>query len=503
MRKKWILSITGISIIFIVWVLISALIGKFFVPQPWITLCDTAALLVRPYTLKQILITFSRVIAGFLLAFVTGTLAGIVSGRRESVELLLKPITLFIQGVPPLLWAIPLIIILGMGHLSPIFVIALICFPLIALNVIEGMKTVPHGLEEMIQVFTHGNYPRIKEVVIPHLRPFFSSSLKLGITLGIKASVVAEYFGANNGIGFQIQAAFQTLQVRMLFAWGFILVIIIVLISRLFSKVIKEEDQSVDRQQRLIAGWESAYTELLSSEGKKEAIGIYNTILTERRIMPLTLRDVSFSYQGLENNDAEPLLSGINLNVDPDEIAVISGESGIGKTTLLKIISHLLEPSQGTVQSPKRLGFVFQDDRLIPWRSVLRNAALPLLYKGYSKKDVVCISDMLLEEAGLKESRLKVPDELSGGMKKRVCLARCFARSPKLILLDEPFAGLDKASRMRLWQKFFDLLKSSLVPAVIVTHFPEELIGYTKCVFYELYGRPAHLVRLSNTGKQV
>ncbi|UCB47062.1 MAG: ATP-binding cassette domain-containing protein [Spirochaetota bacterium] len=493
MRNKWVLSITGIIILLIIWVGISTIAGSFFVPPPWVTLYDTAILMSSMHVWKQILVTFSRVIAGFLMAFILGTLIGIASGRREGIELIFKPITLFIQGVPPLLWAIPLIIILGMGHLSPVFVIALICFPLITLNVVEGMKSIPHDLEEMTLVFTQGNYPRIKEVVLPHLRPFLSASIKLGITLGIKASVVAEYFGANNGIGFQIQAAYQTLQIRMLFSWGLILILIIILTSKLLSKIIKEKDQI----KWFMAGWEKKFKNHTISSVKKDILSLYEKMLSKRRITTLKLKNVSFSYHDQEKKAPQSILQSIDFTVSPDEIAVISGESGIGKTTLLKIIADILKPAQGTVQSPQKIGFVFQDDRLIPWRTVLRNTALPLLYQGFSKKDIICLSDMLLRETELKESRLKVPDELSGGMKKRVCLARCFASSPELILLDEPFAGLDKASRITLWNKFFELLESFSVPAVIVTHFPEELEGSKKCTFYMLKGNPAKLVKSS------
>jgi ABC-type nitrate/sulfonate/bicarbonate transport system ATPase subunit/ABC-type nitrate/sulfonate/bicarbonate transport system permease component len=492
-RNKWVLSITGIIILLIIWIGLSAIVGAFFVPPPWITLYDTAVLMTSLHVWKQILITFTRVVTGFLLAFIIGTLIGIVSGRREGIELIFKPITMFIQGVPPLLWSIPLIIILGMGHLSPVLVIALICFPLITMNVIEGMKSIPHDLEEMTQVFTHGNYPRIKEVVLPHLRPFLSASIKLGITLGIKASVIAEYFGANNGIGFQIQAAYQTLQIRMLFSWGLILILIIILTSRLLSKIIKEKDQI----KWFMAAWEKKFRDLSFPFVKKDVLALYEKLLSNRRITTLVLQNVSFSYHDQEKQAPQSILQGINFTVSPDEIAVISGESGIGKTTLLKIIAYILKPTVGSVQSPRRIGFVFQDDRLIPWRTVLRNTALPYLYRGFSKKDIICLSDMLLNEAGLKESRLKVPAELSGGMKKRVCLARCFASSPELILLDEPFAQLDKDSRSGLWKKFFKLLESSSVPAVIVTHFPEELEGSKKCTFYELKGNPAKLVKSS------
>jgi len=142
-------------------------------------------------TWLQILVTLGRVGAGFLLAFLSAALLGLLSGGSRRLETLFNPLVLLLQGIPPLLWAIPLIL-----------------------------------------VFAPGLYPRLRELVLPHLRPFLASSLRLGIVLGIKASVIGEYFGANDGIGFQIQAAFQSMLVRKLFAWGVLLVLLIVLADR-------------------------------------------------------------------------------------------------------------------------------------------------------------------------------------------------------------------------------------------------------------------------------
>ncbi|MBA7713965.1 hypothetical protein ES703_122978 [subsurface metagenome] len=186
----------------------------------------------------------------------------------------------------------------------------------------------------------------------------------------------------------------------------------------------------------------------------------------------IELKGVSFSYP---ENPA--LLEGIDLSVDKDEIAVLTGVSGIGKTTLLKLIASILKPSKGRIVRPERLGFMFQDDRLLPWRSSL------------------CSSYRLLNEVGLSGDELKTPAELSGGMKKRASLARCFSRIPEAILLDEPFLNLNKEAREMLWKKFFSLLKAHPGPVIIVTHFPEEVPSFPACRFYTLKGRPASLLK--------
>jgi ABC-type nitrate/sulfonate/bicarbonate transport system ATPase subunit len=207
---------------------------------------------------------------------------------------------------------------------------------------------------------------------------------------------------------------------------------------------------------------------------------------------------LSFGYPG-----SVPILEDISLTVSPDEIAVISGDSGIGKTTLLKLIAGILSPTSGRVKRPERVGFVFQDDRFLPWQTVLKNTALPLRHqerlrgtapRGPGRKSSAALSAALLEEFGLGSEGEKYPEELSGGMRKRASFARCFARAPGLILLDEPFSGLHKEARRHLWEIFLRLLDCHRAPVVIVTHYPEELAGAKHLIQYALEGSPARMV---------
>lgn len=489
--NKWIFSTIGVLILIVIWQLLSIFAGSFIVPSPWTSLRETIFLLMDPYNWKQILITLGRVGAGFMSAFVMGTVVGIITGKQKALESICKPVILFLQGIPPLLWAIPLILIFGTGHLSPIIVIALICFPLVALNIAQGMGTIPKNLVEMVKVFAPGAYPRMREVIFPHLNPFFSASLKLGVTLGIKASVIGEYFGANNGIGFQIQAAYQSLQIRKLFSWGIILIFLILFISRilsLFEKLkIHVSSMLIEKKVALIS----------KQRGEK----LNELRILKRNIAQLSLQDITFFYTadriiGGIKPERKKILEGINILVPPDKTAVISGESGVGKTTLLMIAAGVIQPTQGKVIRPEKTGFVFQDDRLIPWRTTLRNCAVPLIYQGYSLKNALSISQNLISEVGLSGFEMKLPEELSGGMKKRAAIARCFARNPELILLDEPFSGLHREARRYLWENFFGLLKFRPVPTLIVTHFPEEISFYPNLTFYKLDGKPAHLIEI-------
>ncbi len=460
----------GVGLILAAWAAGSLAFGAFIIPAPWQTLLDAARLISAGHTWLQILLTFLRVAAGFLLALAGGLVVGIGGGRRPWLESLFRPLVTVLHGMPPLLWAIPLILILGVGHLSPILVIALICFPLVAVNLAEGMRTLPRGLEEMLALFAPGWRARLRELVLPHLRPFLASSLRLGLVLGIKASVTGEYFGANSGIGFQIQAAYQAMQVRRLFAWTLLLLLLILAAGRLAAWL-----------ERLVRS--SAHTTVRPARaGSQEAVALLKrSFLSASPRQGIRLRGVSFAYPGKGR-----VLEGVDLEVAPERIAVVSGDSGIGKTTLLYLIASLLRPEAGSVECPRKIGLLFQDDRLLPWRSNAWNAALPLIYGGLEPAEALSFAGYLLGEAGLAGREWEYPQALSGGMKKRLCFARCFARFPEAILLDEPFTGLDAEARAQLWGKFFDLLELHRVPVVVVTHFPEEVPRSRKCSFHEL-----------------
>ena len=473
------LGAAGVLILFAGWAAASLAAGSFFVPAPWTTIADTVLLLARGPTWTQILITFLRVLVGFVAGFVVGLVAGIAMGSRAEVAALFRPLVLFFQGMPPLLWAIPLVALMGIGHLPTIVVIALITFPLVAVTLGEGMSTLPRDLREMLALFAPGFGPRIKELILPHLTPFLGAALNAGLVLAVKASVTAEYFGANDGIGFQIQAAYMTLRIHSLFAWAAVLILVILLFTSLLPRA-RKLGPAVGR---LFA---PAGPVSCSLEDIKELKRIFTSLAGTPRI---ALSGVSFSYRR-----QSPVLQNVDMSVSAREIAVVTGESGIGKTTLLKLVASLLSPGEGHVESPARIGYVFQDDRLLPWRSVADNTALPLLYQGYPRKNALCFASYLLAEAGLSGEEGKKPDELSGGMKKRASLARCFARLPDAILMDEPFSGLHAEARSELWSMFLRLHALHPVPTLIVTHYPEEIADRAACRLYTLQGAPARLV---------
>lgn len=168
----------------------------------------------------------------------------------------------------------------------------------------------------------------------------------------------------------------------------------------------------------------------------------------------LTLDRIYYQY------DHHLILDGISLSLAPGEIICLTGPSGCGKTTLLNIASGLILPTAGLVDNSFACtGYVFQEPRLLPWQTTQDNLAFGLKARGIPKRQRDRISQELAQQLGLEAYLHHYPHQLSGGMQQRVALGRALAINPDLLLLDEPFNGLDVGKRREFQRILLQLLK--------------------------------------------
>jgi len=194
---------------------------------------------------------------------------------------------------------------------------------------------------------------------------------------------------------------------------------------------------------------------------------------TMSHISTLTLRNLSVVFP--DNNGGLRALDGLSFDVHPREFVCVLGPSGSGKTTLLRILAGLLQPTSGSltfghVWKQPRIGMVFQQANLMPWRTVMDNIKLPLEVIHVEEQTARRKAKEMIELVGLQGFEDSLPRDLSGGMAQRVAIARALIHDPDLLLLDEPFASLDAMTRERMWMELSRIWQVQQKTVIMVTH---------------------------------
>jgi len=204
---------------------------------------------------------------------------------------------------------------------------------------------------------------------------------------------------------------------------------------------------------------------------------------------PLELRIEAKSFMSADGTPVE-VVHGLQLRLDAGSFGALIGPSGCGKTTILKIAAGLVPDFRGELCTPGsgRLGIVFQEPRLLPWRTVEENIRLALP----ADRANADLGD-LFEILGLGSHLTRYPGELSLGLARRTAIARAFAVAPDFLLLDEPFVSLDEAIAGRLREELLALTARAKVTTLFVTHDLTEAVQMADRLFF-LSDRPAHII---------
>jgi ABC-type nitrate/sulfonate/bicarbonate transport system ATPase subunit len=214
----------------------------------------------------------------------------------------------------------------------------------------------------------------------------------------------------------------------------------------------------------------------------------------------VAVRDIAVSFARPDGGRLTAL-DGIDLDVAPGEVVALIGANGSGKSTLLRVVAGLLRPDRGSVTLDGRpvtdpdagIGLVFQEPRLLPWRSVAANVAYPLEIAGWAPERRAERVAELLGLVGLAGAAALRPRELSGGMRQRAAIARALALAPSVLLLDEPFSALDALTRERFNVELLDLWSQTGTTILVVTHsIPEAVFLADRVVV--LSPRPGRVV---------
>lgn len=212
----------------------------------------------------------------------------------------------------------------------------------------------------------------------------------------------------------------------------------------------------------------------------------------------LELKNINFCY----NN--KKILEDISISINKCETVSILGDSGVGKTTLFKIILGLLEQDSGQILIDDKIidnrigcfGYMPQKDLLLEYKNIYDNISLPLVIKKYKASEIEKIVFEEIDKFGLKDLMYKYPSQLSGGQRQRVSFLRAYMFLSNVILLDEPFSSLDTNNKYKLYDWLKDISKKKNLSNILITHDLNEAKILSDKVYF-LSGSPARIVKVS------
>ena len=418
----------------VVWQLASMALGSaLLLPGP-LDVCARLLSLVPTVTFWQrVCFSLARIAAGFTLGALAGVLGAFAAARWRRADELLAPFITLAQSVPVASITVLALIWLRAANLA-VLVVLLVVLPLVYENVLNGLRATDRALDDMATLFALPATRRARFLVMPQLYPYLSAALATALGMAWKAGVAAEVIGIPAGsLGEAIYDAKIYFDTAGLFAVTLAVVVASALTTQLLQVVLTAAEPVLCGH----AGHARAYEAC-------EHASVNNAVSTrECPVSSLVIRSLSKTY------DSHPVLSDVSCTVQAGTPVVVMAPSGTGKTTLLRVTAGLEAPDTGNItmdgdphQRP-RISMVFQDDRLANQASALANARLPLERGSTAWEE----APKLLEQLGLGE-RLHAPaGTCSGGERRRIALARALLAPHDILLLDEPFAGLDAEAR--------------------------------------------------------
>ena len=198
----------------------------------------------------------------------------------------------------------------------------------------------------------------------------------------------------------------------------------------------------------------------------------------------IALKNVSKSFEDKE------ILKDISITVNQGEIVAILGPSGSGKSTIFNILTDIISADKGTVEVNGHISYMYQKDMMVPWKKVIDNVGIPLVFKGRSKKEAREDVSKYIKEFGLDGFEYNYPSQLSGGMKQRANFLKSYLTSNDIMLLDEPFGALDSMTRRKMQQWLMDLIAKMKSTILFITHDIDEAI-YLADKIYVISQKPA------------
>ncbi|MBR2258842.1 MAG: ATP-binding cassette domain-containing protein [Blautia sp.] len=413
----------------VVWQICSERIGYgIFFASPLATFRKLLELLVRPSFWKALACTTGRILTGFCPAVVCGLLLAHLTVRRRFLDAFLMPVLQMMRTIPVASFIILALILVSSRYLTQL-ISFLMAMPLVCIQMQMALRQRDPFLEEMAGVFEVRGLKKWFYLTVPQLLAPFSAASKLALSFSWKSGIAAEVIGMPAGsIGERLQQAKVYLATADLFAWTCVILMASFATEKLWVFLLR----LLEGRTRKLPAWEKRAGCKGKLRGKKDGDGTGARGMTGSS---LAVREMTKGFEGRE------VFSSVSLSFAPGKIYALMGASGAGKTTLLRLIAELEQPDGGNLiwENHRKTAFQFQEERLLEHLSAMDN--IHFACPGYSDGQV----SEALEKLGIDSAQAKEPiAAFSGGMKRRVSLLRALLCPADLLLLDEPFKGLDE-----------------------------------------------------------
>ena len=452
-----------------VWQLASMLINqRILLVSPVRVILRLIELIPTEDFLASLLHSLLHITGGFLAALLAAGLLAALSARFRAASELLAPLMLAIRTIPVVSFIILALFFVSSKYLA-ILISFLMGLPIIYQNLLEGIRQLRESQEsrqlmEMSRLFRLRPYRRMRYIILGQLMPYLRAACSSAIGLCWKAGAAAEVIGMpDKSIGEKLQQAKIYLNTPDLLAWTLVLVLVSLSFEKIFLKLLS----AAEKKTRVIPGKITDKNSKARSEGRPVGIRI---------------RNLSKSFGG------KSVLENFSADLPAGSISALMAPSGSGKTTLLNLIAGLMPADDGSIvfdteesgnahpvsfsagknDDCRTVSFsaVFQEDRLL--NEMTAESNVRLVNPSLSLSDTI----HAMADLGLRESAQQSVRELSGGMKRRVAILRAVLHDSDILLLDEPFQGLDEETRKTVIS--FLRKKAENRTVLLITHNKED-----------------------------
>ena len=389
---------------------------------------------------QSLLATIGRGLLGLLISFIAALAIAPAMARSANVEALLRPLIGAMRAVPVISFILLALIFLNPESI-PLLIAFLTMFPLLTENLSKGIRQLNPDLSEMARLFRLTRRDRLAQVIYPQIKPYLFSGLASAAGFGWRAIIMGEVLSQCLwGIGSEMKRAQNYIEVPDLIVWTLVAILLSLAADRLITRL------AVCR---------------VPIHFRRTARP-FPTCPSE----PVEIHDLSYHYG----------VSHFSIRLEPATVYGLSAPSGTGKTTLLRLLCGTLRPTGGSIHPypAAPIALVAQEPLLLSHLTALENVALPLA-SFLDRPTAIRIAQELLEEMELTGLESHRPTELSYGQQQRVAIARALSFPSPLLLMDEPFKGLDEALRQRVIQRIRKRQANERRLILFTSHDAEEL----------------------------